>query len=155
MRAAFGDLGMGASPNPTTTSAKSGASPAMLLVDDDVDVLQSMRTLIERMLPTVRLFTAPSGPEGLKTLRRERVQLIVTDYKMPGMNGIEFLKEAAKVAPGVTRLMITAYPDPSVAAQAVREAGAALLITKPFDPNYFVEVLGSILLKSGTAPPRA
>lgn len=123
-----------------------GPPPTLLLVDDEPDLLESLRALLaEDLGGALRVVTATSGKEALDRMREGRgPDLIVTDYRMPGMNGIEFLQEAEKIKPGVPRLMITAYSEPKLAAAAAREAGVVLMIAKPFDLDYFVAVVRAI-----------
>lgn len=127
-----------------TRSATSRA-PAVLVVDDEEDVLVSIKGLLRRAIKNVRLFTAQSGREGLEVLKKERIRLIITDYKMPGMDGFQFLEEAKKVAPRTASIVLTAYPDPELAARAVNELGVGLFIAKPFDLHYLINVVESIL----------
>lgn len=78
-------------------------------------------------------------------LRGGGIDLILTDYRMPEMNGLEFLIAAERVAPGVPRVMLTAYPDQELATRASREAHVVLIISKPFDPLYFAEVVRGVI----------
>ncbi|MCA1819903.1 MAG: response regulator [Halobacteriales archaeon] len=121
--------------------------PSMLLVDDEEDILSALRMCMARMLPGVDLETATSGAQALEILRRRPVDLIVTDFRMPGMNGLEFLREATKLAPATPRIMISAYPTPDLVAQAGGEYGIRLFIAKPFDMDYFAEILDGILMR--------
>lgn len=122
----------------------------VLLVDDEEDILVSLEALFRRDVPGCRVLTAISGDIALELLKREPVHLIITDYRMPGMNGLEFLAQAKKLAPGVPSIMITAFPDPELAARAVNEFGVGLFIAKPFDLTYLLEVVRSLI--TGPAP---
>lgn len=129
-------------------------SPAILMVDDEPDILDSMRELIETSAPGIDIETARSGEEGLKILGRRAVRLVLSDYKMPRMSGIDFLTRAAEMQPDAARILITAFPDSSLAARASREAGVALMISKPFDLDYFVDIVkGLVAAERGHAPP--
>jgi response regulator RpfG family c-di-GMP phosphodiesterase len=66
---------------------------------------------------------------------------------MPGMNGLEFLDKARHTAPGVPRILITAFPDLDVAIRAINEAGIENFITKPFEPGQVVEVVRAVLFE--------
>ena len=78
-------------------------------------------------------------------LKAEPVDLIVTDYKMPGMNGLEFLAAAKTLAPKVPRVLVTAFPDLELAIRAVNEARIENFFTKPLEPGKVVEVIQGIL----------
>ena len=116
----------------------------VLLVDDDADILLSLGRLVSRLLPEVDFLTASSGKQGLDVIAAQRVDIVVSDLRMPDMDGIAFLEEAKRRVPGILTLMLTAYPSPEVAQDAVKRGGVILLVTKPFDPAYFVKVLDAI-----------
>ena len=120
---------------------------SVLIVDDEPDILSSLQTILEQHLPGTTIHAAPSGPEALDLLRREKVDVIVTDYKMPGMNGLQFLDAAARAAPGVPCILITAFPDLEVALKAINEAGVEHFVTKPFRAEEVVEQVRAALLK--------
>ena len=123
----------------------SGRDPrTILIVDDERDIRDAVRGLLERGLKGTRIFVAASGQEGLDVLAREPVDLIVTDYKMPGMNGIEFLAAARKVAPDAPTILITAFER-----ELAEEMGAPLdvgyVFTKPLEPRTLILTCQKIL----------
>lgn len=117
---------------------------SILLVDDDADVLVSLRRLVERTMPDARFFSAESPKDALLILEREKIDVVVSDFRMPGMDGIEFLEQAKRRSPDLLTIMLTAYPTPNIAKEAVRRGGVILLVTKPFDPEAFVDVIKAI-----------
>ena len=71
----------------------------ILLVDDEPDILLSIKVLLERSPMGLEVVTASSGAEGLEVLRSREVDLVISDFKMPGMDGIEFLMQAHQLKP--------------------------------------------------------
>lgn len=124
----------------------------ILLVDDDPDILEAIRELLEMTFPDATILTASGGEEALALVRKHRPGVIVSDYRMPGMDGVEFLRRSREIVPAATRLMMSAYADADVATAAVRDADVALLVTKPFQLEYFVRLIGTLLDRRG-APP--
>jgi sugar-specific transcriptional regulator TrmB/FixJ family two-component response regulator len=125
--------------------SRAEVAQSILVVEDEPDVRQSLMELLEGSIPGSRIFTAESGKDALSVLKDQRVDLIVTDYKLPGMNGLEMLQQAQKIAPGVPRIVITAFPDLKVALKAINEAGVENFFTKPLEPTRVVQVVQDIL----------
>src|SRR5579864_3131362 len=102
----------------------------LLIVDDEVDVLESLRHLFHR---AYRVLTATSGTEALKLLAENEVHLILSDQRMPGMTGDAFLAEARRLFPDVVRMMFTGYADIQAVINAVNEGSIFRYIVKPWD----------------------
>lgn len=118
----------------------------VLFVDDE----QSIRNAIERMFmerDDVRCLFASSGPEGLEILGREDVWVVVSDYLMPGMRGIEFLSKARSVRPNAVRIMMTAYADLSVAIDAINKSEAYRFVTKPWNNKELMDTIDEALMR--------
>lgn len=118
----------------------------VLIVDDEEDIQDSIGMILESKIEGVHVVMASDGQEALDMMASsvdegKPVDLVMSDYKMPNMDGIEFLTQVKRDYPDVLRIMLTAYPDPKLAALAVRQAGVGLFIAKPFDPEYVGEVL--------------
>ncbi len=116
------------------------ARPALLAVDDDREVLGAVeRDLRAHYGGRYRVLTAASGAEALAAVRRLRergdpVALFLADQRMPGMTGIEFLREARPLFPDTVRVLLTAYADTSVAIAAINDVGLHHYLMKPWDP---------------------
>lgn len=134
----------------TSVPASTGT---VLLVDDDPEILEAMRDLLEMTFPMATILTAPDAASALDILDREAPMVIVSDYRMPGMDGVEFLQKSQRSAPAAVRLMMSAYADAGVAKRAVEQADVALLVTKPFQMDYFVQLIGSLLRKRAPEAP--
>lgn len=117
----------------------------VLLVDDEEDIRESLKALFETCLEGVDVRVAPSGQTALDILDREAVDVIITDYKMPGMNGLEFLSRAQKKVPTVPRILVTAFPDLEIAIRAINETNIENFFTKPFEPDQVLNVVRTLL----------
>lgn len=125
---------------------------AILVVDDEPDLLESLKELLEDCIPGLTVHTASSGAEGLEVLERETVELVVSDFRMPGMDGITFLREARERHPGVARILLTAYPDKQLAKQATEEAMVETFMTKPPRMDELLAAVNAALFKGRQAP---
>lgn len=116
------------------------ARPAILTIDDDPDVLRAIeRDLRQRYNQTYRILRAESGSSALDLLRRlqqrnDPVALLLVDYRMPHMNGIQTLGEAKMLNPDAKRVLLTAYADTGAAIQAINEIQLHHYLLKPWDP---------------------
>jgi DNA-binding NtrC family response regulator len=103
---------------------------SILVIDDDPDVLRTLGGYLERRQHKVEMVERAS--EGLKVLQNERPDIVITDLKMPEMDGFEVLKEVREKSPDTEVIMITAFGDIAGAVRAIRE-GAFDFFTKPLD----------------------
>lgn len=123
----------------------SGRAQRVLVVDDEVDILDSIQSLIESTSDHVEVTTAASGPAALKEMESTSFDLILTDYKMPEMNGLEFLAEARKVAPRTARIMLTAFPDLDLALSALNDERIEKFLVKPIEPEELLKTVQEVL----------
>ena len=107
-------------------------SVTVLLVDDEENILRALKRLL--MDEDFDIETATSGEAGLEKLRSlENVGLIVSDQRMPGMNGAEFLGRSQEFAPFAQRILLTGYSDINATIEAINKGGAGRYISKPWD----------------------
>jgi two-component system response regulator AtoC len=106
--------------------------PQILIVDDESIVRESLRDWLVAVGYDV--FTAASGEEALPIIKDKKVTIMVTDLVMPGMDGIELMKEAKKIVPSMAAVIITAHATIQSAIDAIRE-GAYDYVEKPFCPE--------------------
>jgi thioredoxin reductase (NADPH) len=114
--------------------------PAIVTVDDDPSVSRAVaRDLRREYGAEHRIVRGESGPQTLEALRElklrgEQVAVIMADYRMPQMNGIEFLEQAMDVFPSARRVLLTAYADTDAAIQAINLVDVDHYLLKPWDP---------------------
>jgi len=114
-------------------------SNRVLFVDDDPKILAAFQRQLRKK---VVIETVESGAEGLEVLRRDGpFSLVVTDYCMPSMNGIEFLGRAREIAPETVRIMLTGSADLGAAIQAVNQGNIFRFLTKPCSPENLLEAV--------------
>ncbi|MGJ5749338.1 thioredoxin reductase (NADPH) [Streptomyces puniciscabiei] len=120
--------------------AAEAARTVILTVDDDPGVSRAVaRDLRRRYGESYRIVRAESGESALQALRElklrgELVAVILADYRMPQMNGIEFLEQALDVYPGARRVLLTAYADTNAAIDAINVVDLDHYLLKPWDP---------------------
>jgi len=106
----------------------------ILIIDDEIDVVDSLYlTLIETKEFNCEITTALNGKAGLFELGKKEFDLVLSDYRMPGMNGVEFLQKVKEICPNTIRLLITGYSDITVAREAINKAHVYSYIEKPWN----------------------
>src|SRR5437899_5027059 len=116
------------------------SQPRVLVVDDDLALLQALPEALRLRMPGVTVETADSGAAALDRMAAWDYAAIVTDIKMPGMDGLELLAEIRTQRPDTPTLMITGHGEHDLVVQALR-SGAYDFIPKPIDRDYFVASL--------------
>lgn len=101
----------------------------ILLIDDDEWIRDSLGIFFEA--EGCSIAAVETAEEGLEAIRSQDYDLIITDYKLPGMDGIEFLRQIQTSKPNVIKILITAYKSELVIEEA-KKAGVQHLIAKPF-----------------------
>ncbi len=116
------------------------ARPILLAVDDDVNVLEAVVQDLRREYGAgYRVMRAASGQAALDILaqlktRQEPVALLISDQRMPGMTGVDFLERARNIHPDARRVLLTAYADNEAAIKAINSARIHYYLNKPWDP---------------------
>lgn len=111
----------------------------ILLVDDEEDVLEALASTLQSSENfESEIFTAKDGNAALAELDKQDFDLVLTDYKMPSMNGIELLTQAMDKYPKQLRMLITGYSDVEIAKKAINKAQVHNYIEKPWDNDELV-----------------
>ena len=103
----------------------------LLFVDDEEGVLNALRRIF--MDENYTILTANSGEKALMVLEERQVHLLISDHRMPGMNGAELLKTVRERWPETIRIMLTGYADVNSIMGAVKEGAVYKFITKPWN----------------------
>lgn len=111
----------------------------LLFVDDERSILRSLKRLLHR--ENYEILLAQSGNEGLDLLSKHDVDLVVSDMRMPEMNGTTFLKLVHKLYPNTIRLILTGYAEREAVQRAFSEADVHELIPKPWDDDELKVIL--------------
>jgi CheY-like chemotaxis protein len=104
-------------------------APTLLLVDDEERILTALHRTLRREGYALR--TASTPQRAIRILEDERIDLILTDHKMPGMSGLELLEHAARLRPLAARLLITGWAQ-GVSRDEIESLGIAAIVPKPW-----------------------
>lgn len=114
----------------------------ILIVDDDPDIL----TVIQRLLETDghESVTAEDGLKALELVKRQPFDLIISDLRMPSMDGMSLLREVKTIRPSLPVILVTAYASAETASESVK-LGAAAYLFKPFKVKELLDAVGRAL----------
>ncbi|MCH7720394.1 MAG: response regulator, partial [Planctomycetes bacterium] len=107
-------------------------SPKIVVVDDDPGVLRLLTRLLQKKYE-VTAFSSPK--EALKYLRAEQVDVIISDYMMAGMDGIQFIQKTLELAPDAKRIITTGFYDVETVVASINEAQIDFFLTKPINTD--------------------
>lgn len=112
---------------------------ALLLVDDEPNVLHALHRELHGL--PFRLLTASSGEEGLRIISSEDVRVVLSDYRMPGMSGVELLAEVRRQRPDAVRMVLSGYADFAALTDAINLGHIFKFIPKPWDAKLLREAI--------------
>jgi two-component system sensor histidine kinase/response regulator len=119
----------------------------VLLVDNNVGLLSALSELLKERKPGVLIDTALTAEAALSLIRDTEYDAVITDLRMPGMDGLGLLKKARLRRPETPVVLMTGYGDREVEDKALH-LGAYAFIHKPVEPDVFVSVVSRALLKA-------
>ena len=118
-----------------------GAPPHVLVVDDEELARESLGAILE---DSYRVTLARNGEEALGILRAQTVNVVCTDYQMPGMDGRQLLAELTKVSPQTVGVLVTGFPE--LASQGDRDRNRGhLIVVKPFTPERLLAIVAQAI----------
>ncbi|NOZ01894.1 MAG: response regulator [Deltaproteobacteria bacterium] len=116
----------------------------ILVIDDEEGILHSFQKALDEPGAEYEVDTASSGEEGIDKLGKGSFDLVFIDIRMPGMNGIQVLKEARRVSPGTDAAIITGFSTVDTAVEAMK-LGALEYVVKPFTQDELLAIVDKIL----------
>jgi DNA-binding NtrC family response regulator len=119
-----------------------GNGACILVVDDDEGVRENLAELFEHVGYAV--VTAGSAPDAIQKLSASNVDLLLTDYRMPGPNGVELIESARRVRPRLKAILMTSFGDSYTEIESVRR-GAVGYVNKPFEADEITGLVSRIL----------
>jgi len=118
----------------------------ILVVDDEKEVLKALSSVITRAAQfNCDVVTAENAQKALQEMENQVFDIVLTDYKMPGMNGVELLREVNSRYPDTVRMLITGYSDLNTAREAINKAEVNNYIEKPWDNEELRLVINAAL----------
>lgn len=113
--------------------APEGTGRTLLLVDDEPGILSSLCRMLRP--EGYRILTAQNALEGLEVLAREEVQVVISDQRMPGLSGTEFLTQVKSMHPECVRIILSGQADMASVIDAINNGAIYKFLTKPWDPE--------------------
>ncbi len=119
----------------------------VLLVDDEENILRSLKRVLRR--GDWEIETARDGAEALEVFLRFRPHVVISDFRMPGMTGVELLARVKEQAPQVQRIMLTGHADQQAIEDAINRAEVFRFLTKPWNDAQLVSMVKSAFEQHG------
>lgn len=113
--------------------------PRLLLAEDEPDIAESIEALLSAFLPDVEVTVAQNGLQALELLRKGTYDALLTDYKMPLMDGLELIKHVYTEQPWLNVLLYTAFKDAEFMAKILAEHPDLKVIAKPLEIDFFLD----------------
>lgn len=107
--------------------------PVILLVDDEEGILKSLSRVLHGL--NVNILTASNGAEALEIIGQQKIALIISDQRMPGMTGVEMLSKSRDISPDSIRILLTGYADMESTVAAINGGAISYYFNKPWDNN--------------------
>lgn len=132
--------------------AENGKKGRVLCVDDEPHVLRALQWLLQKDFD---IHTAATAADGLRAMQRHDFDVVVSDQRMPGVTGVEFLRQVRDVAPRAMRILLTGYSDLDAMVRSVNESEVFRFITKPWDIRTLPKLIAEAAEIARTEPVAA
>ena len=120
------------------------ANPAILLVDDDPEILHLLRLIIKNLATGYTIRTSTQGDMALEQAMQQPTPLIITDYNLPGMNGLQLTAALKARTPATRVVLISAHLSPDLERRA-RDRDVDYLVPKPFNVDRLIQIVQAAL----------
>ena len=123
---------------------ETNAEPSVIVVDDEEMVITSVRAFL-RLETDYHIYGFTQPGEAVKHMETSPVDVVVSDYLMPGMNGLQLLGRAKQLQPEAARVLLTGHADKQSAIQAINDVGLYQYLEKPWDNQQLLLVIQSAI----------
>jgi serine/threonine-protein kinase len=143
-------------PGDSADSADAGKKARILFVDDEERILTALRSVFRA---GYHVLAATNGREALELVRKFHPHIVVSDQRMPGMTGVELLRQVKELAPSTVRLLLTGYSDLAAIVGSVNEGEVFRFVSKPWDNQEIQAIIGEAaaialeLAQTAATPP--
>ncbi len=114
----------------------------ILIVDDEIDNLHLLKRTFRKKY---NVFMTNSSLKALDLIKQNKIDVVISDNKMPDLQGVELLEDVLNIAPETIRILITAYTDTKSLVSAINSAKIHRYVRKPFNPNALAEIVDSAI----------
>jgi CheY-like chemotaxis protein len=128
--------------------------PIIVIVDDELDIVLPLSESLRVAIPAARIFPAQSASEALDFIRDNHPHLVIMDWRMPGLSGLELADVLRQMRRPPATILMTAHPSKGLAYQALNEHGFSAIFSKPFDPEVMAKTAMTLLPNPESPPPK-
>lgn len=128
--------------------------PVLLIVDRDSDNAMSLAMFFESELPNVTVIPSTSPKDAMRILGERAIAMVVADYRLGALNGVQFLTDVLRQRPGVKRVLLTTSAEPELVAAAINRAQVHALFVKPLKHEELVRSVTDLMAEAGAPPWR-